>query len=110
VSTKTANLATAKILLNSVISTQRARFCTFDIKDFDLNTPMERYKYMRIPIRQIPPAIVEQYNLHKLVHNDHVYVEIRKGMYGLPQAGILANKQLLPHLAAHGYHPCQYTH
>jgi Reverse transcriptase (RNA-dependent DNA polymerase) len=110
VSTKTAGLITAKILINSVISTPDARFCAFDIKDFYLNTPMERYEYMRIPIHQIPQTIFEQYNLQEMVHNDHVYVEIRKGMYGLPQAGILANKKLLPHLAKHGYHPCPNTH
>ena len=110
VSTKTAGLTTAKILLNSVISTPGARFCAFDIKDFYLNTPMDRYEYMRIPVKQIPTAIFEAYNLQELVHNDHVYVEIRKGMYGLPQAGILAHKSLLPHLAAHGYLPCPHTH
>jgi hypothetical protein len=31
-------------------------------------------------------------------------------MYGLPQAGILAHKSLLPHLATHGYLPCPHTH
>ena len=30
-------------------------------------------------------------------------MEIRKGMYGLPQAGILANKLLKERLARHGY-------
>jgi hypothetical protein len=59
VSTKTAGLITTKILINSVISTPGARFCVFDIKDFYLNTPMERYEYMRIPIHQIPQAIFE---------------------------------------------------
>jgi hypothetical protein len=28
-----------------------------------------------------------EYKLLPLVHRDHVYVEIHKGMYGLPQAG-----------------------
>jgi hypothetical protein len=32
-----------------------------------------------------------------------VYVEIRKGMYGLPQAGILANESLAAHLKTFGY-------
>jgi len=32
-----------------------------------------------------------------------VYMEIRKGMYGLPQAGVLANKLLKECLARHGY-------
>jgi hypothetical protein len=110
VSTQTADITTAKILLNSVISTPGACFCAFDIKDFYLNTPMERYEYMRIPLHQIPPAIYKQYNLQEVKHNGFVLVEIRKGMYGLPQAGILANQKLLPHLANNGYHPCPNTH
>jgi hypothetical protein len=42
VSTKTADLATAKILINSVLSTPGAKYMTGDLKDFYLNTPMER--------------------------------------------------------------------
>jgi hypothetical protein len=36
-------------------------------------------------------------------------VEIRKGMYGLPQAGILAQNQLIAHLAKFGYAPSPHT-
>ncbi len=46
--TPTADLLTVKLLLNSVISTENARFMTMDIKDFYLNTPMARYEYMRL--------------------------------------------------------------
>ena len=35
--------------------------------------------------------------------NGYVYVEVRKGMYGLPQAGILAQELLEVRLAKHGY-------
>jgi hypothetical protein len=70
---------------------------------------MDRYEYMRIPVHQIPEAIFEIYNLKDLVHNGFVYVEIRKGMYGLPQAGILAHKQLLPILESNGYKPSPTT-
>jgi hypothetical protein len=38
-----------------------------------------------------------------LVYNGYVYVEITKGMYGLPQAGRLANDLLAKRLAKHGY-------
>jgi hypothetical protein len=38
VSTKTVNLATAKLLFNSVVSTQ---FLTVDVKDFYLGTPLD---------------------------------------------------------------------
>jgi hypothetical protein len=40
--TPTADLLTVKILLNSIVSTQHAKFMTIDIKDFYLMTPMER--------------------------------------------------------------------
>jgi hypothetical protein len=36
-------------------------------------------------------------------------VEMRKGMYGLPQAGILAFNQLKTHLTTHDYAPCTHT-
>ncbi len=39
--TPTGNLTLFKIMLNSIISTQGARFMTLDIKNFYLNTPME---------------------------------------------------------------------
>ncbi|KAI2502114.1 Reverse transcriptase (RNA-dependent DNA polymerase) [Fragilaria crotonensis] len=109
VSTKTADLTTAKLLFNSVLSTPNAKFMATDLKDSYLGTPMTRYEYMRIPISMLPDAIIEQYNLMPLVHNGHVFVEIRRGMYGLPQAGRLANDQLIKFLAPHGYHPAPLT-
>ena len=50
-----------------------------------------------------------QYNLDALAVNGLVYVEIRKGMYGLPQAGILANQLLKTRLVPHGYYECKHT-
>jgi hypothetical protein len=65
---------------------------------------MKLKEYMRIPISSIPPSIIEQYHLL-----DIVLVEISHGMYGLPQAGILAYDQLVRHLSTHGYAPCTHT-
>ncbi|KAI2502091.1 Reverse transcriptase (RNA-dependent DNA polymerase) [Fragilaria crotonensis] len=109
VSTKTADLTTAKLLINSVVSTPNAKFLTADLKDFYLGTPMSRYEYMRVPIWMLPDAIIDQYNLTPLFHNGYVCVEIRRGMYGLPQAGRLANDQLIAFLKPHGYAPCPLT-
>jgi hypothetical protein len=81
-----------------------------DIKDFNLCTPMDRNEYMRIPINLIPVDIFEQYNLAEHVHNGFVFVEISKTMYGLPQAGKLANDALIPILAKAGYHQAKHTH
>jgi hypothetical protein len=38
-----------------------------------------------------------------------VYIEIKKGMYGLKQAGLLANQLLQTRLAPFGYYPARHT-
>ena len=38
-----------------------------------------------------------------------MYIEIQKGMYGLPQPGMLANKLLKCRLAKHGYYEVRHT-
>jgi hypothetical protein len=102
--TPTADMITVKILLNSVISTRNARFMTIDIKDFYLNTPMERPEFMRLKLADIPDNIIELYKLRDIAHDGYVFVRIQKGMYGLPQAGIIAQQLLEQRLQANGYH------
>ena len=109
VSTPTADTTTAKLVINSTISTPNARYMCGDIKNFYLGTPMTRYEYMRLPIKLIPDEIITAYNLHSKTHKEHIYMEIRRGMYGLPQAGILANQLLTKRLAPHGYEQCRHT-
>jgi hypothetical protein len=58
---------------------------------------------MKIPIALLPNNIIEHYQLQEKVFDSYAYMEIRKGMYGLLQAGILANKLLKEQLACHGY-------
>ena len=57
---------------------------------------MARYEYMRIHKRDIPKIIWDYYKLGSRAANDYVYAEIRCGMYGLPQAGKIANDELIP--------------
>ena len=64
---------------------------------------------MRMPINLIPEEFATLYNLHEKVKNGFVYMQIEKGMYGLPQAGILANKLLRKRLAPHGYYEMPHT-
>ena len=52
---------------------------------------------------------MRRYNLDSKIHHGYVYVEIRKGMYGLPQAGKLANDLLQKHLKPYGYEPVKHT-
>ena len=109
VTTKTTDLITAKVLINKVVSTPNARFMCVDIKDFYLNNVLPRKEYLRLPVSIIPQAIMDLYQLHDLVHNGYVYVEIGKGMYGLPQAGRVASDALLPRLKKAGYKPTGHT-
>jgi hypothetical protein len=77
---------------------------TLDVKNFYLNMPMVRYEYVCIKIDNIPKEIIVEYKLRDKVTTDgHVYVEIQKGMYRLPQAGILAQELLEKRLNEHGY-------
>jgi hypothetical protein len=70
---------------------------------------MNQAKYMRVPMASIPTQIIKYYNLPSLAHNSNIYVEINKGMYGLPQTGCLVNNALVKHLNNHGYHQCPQT-
>ena len=109
VSTPTSDLATIKILWNSVLSTPGAKFMGADLANFYLKTPMKRPEFMRLPYHIIPDEIKQAYNLDKLVENGFVYVRITRGMYGLPQAGLIANELLKKRLADAGYYDCQFT-
>ena len=102
-------MTTFKILVNSTLSTPGAKWLGLDVKNYYLGTPMDNYEYMFIPIHQIPQEILDHYNLHEIVHKGKVYVEIRHGMYGLPQAGILAENQLIRFLGSYGYSPVPHT-
>jgi hypothetical protein len=54
---------------------------------------------MNIPIALLPDDIIEHYQLQEKVLDGYVYMGIRKGMYRLPQAGILANKFIKERMA-----------
>ena len=54
VATPTAEMLVAKLLFNSVISTQGARFMTMDIANFYLMTPLKRPEYVKIKLSDIP--------------------------------------------------------
>ena len=109
VSAPTVDATTVNILLNDVVSTPDAQLCTGDVKNFYLNTPLADYEYVRIPITSIPLDIREHYNLDTIVQDGFVMAEIRKGIYGLPQSGKLANDLVVERLEAGGYRQCPHT-
>ena len=71
---------------------------------------MARPEYMKIHTSITPQEIIDEYDLTaKKDDKGWVYIEINKGMYGLPQAGILANKLLAERLAGDGYFQTAHT-
>ena len=53
------NMLDTKLLLNRLISDaqKRARFCSTDLKDIFLHTPMDNPEYMKVPYKYVPPNI-----------------------------------------------------
>jgi hypothetical protein len=109
VATSTANITTFKILINSTLSTEEAAMMTMDIKNYYLDTPLQGFEYMKMLLSRFTEEIVQKYNLNALAVDGWVYIEIRKGMYGLKQAGLLANELLQTRLAPFGYYPACHT-
>jgi hypothetical protein len=104
VATPTAEMLVAKLLFNSTISTKGARFMTMDISNFYLNSPLPRPEFIKIKLSDIPEEIINEYKLReKATSSGSVYIMAVKGMYGLPQAGLIANELLESRLNKHGY-------
>ena len=102
------DLTETKILLNSVISDadQGSRFMTADLASFFLASPMHRPEFMKIHINKFPKDIQTRYKLNeKVTSNGYIYIKIKKGMYGLKQAAILAYDFIKKNLAPFGYKP-----
>ncbi len=60
---------------------------------------------MRLKLNDIPEEIIIEYKLCEIATEDgYVYCKIQKGMYGLPQAGIIVQDLLQACLAKVGYH------
>ena len=110
VSTPTGDMTSTKIQINATLSDSEAKWLGLNLKDFYLNTPMKQKEYIRILLRLIPREIIDQYQLKAFQEADrHIYFEVSKGMYGLPQPSIIAYKQLKKHLRPHGYGPLRHT-
>lgn len=108
--TPTADLTLFKLFVNSILSTPNAKFIDMDISDFYLESTMDEPEYMMVPFKLFPPDIVQKYKLDEKVDDKGmVLAKIKKGMYGLPQAGRIAYDQLVPHLEKGGYIPAGIT-
>jgi hypothetical protein len=64
---------------------------------------------MKMPILLFNNWIIKHYDLLKHVHHRFIYLEMHCAVWGLTQAGILANKLLQKPLLSHGYYECANT-
>jgi len=103
VGTPTALLKLVKVMLNSVLLRRSAKFNCYDVSNFYLGMLLDRPKYVKIKLSDIPQEFIDEYNLTKYAHDGWVYFEIRKGVYGLPQSDKLVNDQLLVRLEKEEY-------
>jgi hypothetical protein len=65
-SAPTVNMVKVKLHLNSVISRNNPCYCTIDLKNFYLNTPMDQPEYMCMKISNLHPNFNKIYNLTNL--------------------------------------------
>jgi hypothetical protein len=104
VGTPTANLLLIKIFLNSVISTDGAKFATADLSNFYLMMPLKRPEYGRVKQMDIPDEIIDKYKLfEKATPDGWVYFKVVRGMYGSPQSGSNSHDELEERLNKEGY-------
>ena len=83
---------------------------SIDIKDFYLCTPMKWCEYFRMKLELFPEDIIQEYDLcNKVDAMGNVHCEVRRGMYGLPQAGIIAQELLQERLLKAGYRQSKVT-
>jgi hypothetical protein len=105
--TQTADLITVKTLIHSTISTPNARAICFDLKDFYLGTPMDEPEWILVLVTMIPDEVMKYYSLYDKVAciqgRKYIYARVDKGMYGLAQAGKLANNYLKTSLQPNGF-------
>jgi hypothetical protein len=109
VATSTADITTFIFLINSTLSTEDDAMMMTDIKKYYLGTHLPQYEYMRMLLSIFAEEIVSKYNLTALAVDGWVYIEIRKGMYVLKKAGLLANQLLQKRLAPFGYYSAHHT-
>ena len=84
--------STERSLMHVLFSTTTPRRTNPNMVQFTARfaTPMDRYKYIKSQSNK-SPGVSLKVQPNEQGKNGYVYCEIARGMYGLPQAGKLAN-------------------
>lgn len=114
-----AAMSTVKLLLNKNISLDDSRWMTMDVADMYLHSrlPDDQFEYMALNLDEIPQEIIDEYKITDFITSGDtkVYVEVMGCLYGMKQAGYIANKEIVEHLSNNGYTqapntPCLFRH
>ena len=70
---------------------------------------MNKVKYYKIALKIIPQEIKNKYDIINKQINAYIYARVKKRIYGLFQAGIIAHESLKEHLKPYGYAPAKIT-
>ena len=88
--------------MNGVVSTKDGGFAVSDVKDFYLGTPLKEKRYGKVKAKYIPQVTIDKYNLQDYIEYGWLYFVIYTGIYGIPEAGRLANDLLRKRLKEFG--------
>ena len=107
------------ILINKTISIRARKAATADIKDYYLHSKLAKGNevYMLIKIADIPEISRQYFNIAQYIEDGdkEILACVTGGLYGMPEAGYLAQSDLVPHLEQHGFMqtkttPCLFKH
>ena len=72
--------------------------------------PLKKKRYGKMQVKFIPAETTEKHQLEEYIGEDGwLHFEISMGMYGIPEAGRLANDLLRTRLKKFGYFECTHT-
>ena len=64
---------------------------------------------MKIRFSQLAPETIDKYSLEQYRERGHALLKVTGALYGLPEAGKIAQDVLVAILRSHGYYECE-TH
>lgn len=101
-SSRTTDMPTKKLFLNHTVS-HKLNLMTFDIKDFYIAgmNVLDEVEYMFIPIRHLSEAFCKKHV--EAIRGGKMLFEVNKGLYGMRQAGYIAQRNLIQILKENGY-------
>ena len=108
-SSATASLPCVKLLFNAVVSEANSRFGTLDLTDYYLGSVLPSPESIKIYVATFSATLLDSLGLTPFIKTDpkgrtYIFFDIVKTMYGLPQAGLLSQLQLVSLLYESGYH------